>query len=229
MKLKKSPRADLRRYRSWFLLGSLLMVTAIFVALLQVRFFFTPQETSEDDMELIVEDLSLTLPPEDDYVPVHEKIEEPPILEEIRTVETAELPQQSTETGFTEEVKQALDALNDLSPEENPLPPEPVLTVEEVDEIPQYRGGMKAFVQFLTRQLRYPPSALLEKKEGKLMATFIVNEDGRVSDLQIDADAYPAFAKEAQRVLKIMGEWKPGKKHGQPCKTLMAIPIVFKQ
>ena len=36
------------------------------------------------------------------------------------------------------------------------------------------------------------------------------------------------FDREALRVLRLMPKWKPGEDHGQPCRTYICIPVVFK-
>lgn len=218
----------MRRYRRWIFLGSLFVVALLFLAALQLRFRFDVSLPDGEETEEWIEDLALRLPEEEEqYISVNQPPEEPPIIEAVRVVEEAEAPQPEADQHIDEELKQALDALDDLQPEQEEEEPQPILTEKDVDEIPRYKGGLSAFVQFLTRNLHYPNVALQQKKKGKVVATFVVNADGSIADLKIEKHGDPLFEQEALRVLQRMDQWQPGKKNGKPCRTLMGVPIVF--
>lgn len=103
---------------------------------------------------------------------------------------------------------------------------EPVLRV--VEEYPEFPGGMMEFMKWLTKNLQYPAYARQQKIQGTVSASFIINKDGSVADVKILKSVEVSLDREALRVLKMMPAWKPGKDHGQPCRTLVRIPIVFK-
>ena len=100
-------------------------------------------------------------------------------------------------------------------------------TLRIVQELPQYPGGMVEFVKWLTDNLKYPPTALRNKIEGKVMISFIVNTDGSLSELKVEQSVHRLLDNEALRVARLMPNWKPGKDHGKICRTKVAIPIVF--
>ena len=83
-------------------------------------------------------------------------------------------------------------------------------------------------MQWLTQNLKYPPTAQKQKIEGLVVVTFIVNKDGTLSNVKISKSGGLLFDQEAMRVARMMPKWKPGIDKGQPCRTLMAIPIEFK-
>jgi protein TonB len=60
-----------------------------------------------------------------------------------------------------------------------------------------------------------------------VVAQFIVNKDGSLSDLQVVQPLEPACDAEVMRVLKTMPQWKAGMMHAKPCRTMVCIPIVF--
>ena len=83
-------------------------------------------------------------------------------------------------------------------------------------------------MKWLTRNLRYPNSAQQRKVQGRVVAQFIVNTDGSLSDISIVQPVESTLDREAMRVLRLMPKWKAGQQDGTPCRTMVCIPIVFK-
>lgn len=82
-------------------------------------------------------------------------------------------------------------------------------------------------MKWLTAQLHYPDQALKQKLQGKVIISFIVNKDGSLSDLKLVQSAGKLLDDEALRVARLMPNWKPGIDKGKPCRSMIAIPIVF--
>ena len=97
-----------------------------------------------------------------------------------------------------------------------------------VEDLPQFPGGAVEFMKWLTKNLRYPPSAQQRKVQGRVLAQFIVNKDGSISDLELVEKLDPQCDREALRVLRMMPKWKAGIQDAKPCRTRVCIPIVFK-
>lgn len=106
--------------------------------------------------------------------------------------------------------------------EDNPL------NFQVVERLPEFPGGMSAFVQWLTKNLKYPLTAQRAKRQGTVLVSFIVNKDGSIADRKVVKSVSPELDREALRVLRLMPKWKPGEDHGKPCRTYFCIPIVFK-
>ena len=102
------------------------------------------------------------------------------------------------------------------------------LNFRVVEQLPEFPGGMAAFVKWLTDNLRYPALAQRQNIQGRVVVTFIINRDGSTSDLKIAKSVHPMLDREALRVARMMPNWKPGVSNGKPCRTLFAIPIEFK-
>ena len=60
------------------------------------------------------------------------------------------------------------------------------------------------------------------------VVSFIVNTDGSIADAKIASSVDPVLDREAMRVIRMMPRWKPGIQNDQPCRTMFAVPIVFK-
>jgi protein TonB len=83
-------------------------------------------------------------------------------------------------------------------------------------------------MKWLTRNLRYPPMAQRQRIEGKVVVSFIVNKDGSIANVKLEKSADPDLDREALRVIRMMPKWKPGIENNKPCRTMFAIPVVFK-
>ena len=102
------------------------------------------------------------------------------------------------------------------------------LNFHVVEDLPQFPGGAVEFMKWLTKNLRYPPRAVRQKTQGKVVAVFYVEKDGSITDINITRSLSAECDREALRVLHLMPTWKPGIQNDKPCRTKVCIPIVFK-
>lgn len=96
-----------------------------------------------------------------------------------------------------------------------------------VQQLPEFPGGWVEFMKWLTKNLKYPSQAQSQRIQGQVVVTFIVNKDGSVADIRIPHPTTPVLDSEVLRVMRMMPKWKPGVDNDKPCRTMMAIPVVF--
>ena len=230
MEEKKSYKADLEHRRPLVFAIALVAVTALFVGIL-----FIPFKSLSDIGEELFDDYSMDLElkanDQDDMI-------------------SAALPQPEVEKKEADQLNK-VDDTPEMSPEQLEQPPrqaddeeakeeektdeEPPINLnwddEEVlrivEQLPEYPGGMVEFVKWLTATLKYPDDALRRRMQGKVMISFIVEKDGTLTGLKVIKSAGKIFDDEALRVARLMPQWKPGKADGKPCRSMIAIPIVF--
>ena len=136
---------------------------------------------------------------------------------------------------LVQQLQVALNAENIISPDEvnAPLLPvaldesDQVLSFREVEKLPEYPGGMVEFMKWLTRNLKYPADAKRAGVQGKVVVSFVINQDGTTCDHRIVKSHFSSMDREVLRVLKLMPNWKPGEDKGKPCRTMFVIPVVF--
>ncbi len=102
----------------------------------------------------------------------------------------------------------------------------PVFTI--VEQMPQFPGGEKRLVYYLSEYTKYPPRAKANKIEGTVVANFVVSQTGRVMNVRVAKSADPALDDEAVRAVSSMPNWTPGKQNGIPVDVSYSIPIEFK-
>jgi protein TonB len=108
-----------------------------------------------------------------------------------------------------------------------PLVIEPPKVFDTAEVMPQYEGGMKAMVKFLSKQLRYPTSERLMGHEGTVYVRFVINSAGQVVDVEVIKGVSAILDREAVRVVSMMTKWKPGMQHDLPVNVRMVLPIRF--
>lgn len=97
-----------------------------------------------------------------------------------------------------------------------------------VDEMPEFPGGMKALMNYLSTNIKYPESAKQAKTEGRVTVQFVVGSDGACRDFKVLRGVSPDLDAEAVRVLSSMPKWTPGKFEGKPVPVRYTVPINFK-
>ena len=96
-----------------------------------------------------------------------------------------------------------------------------------VEQMPEYPGGMPALFEFLSQNIKYPEDAQKQKVEGRVIATFVVETDGSISNIEVVKHAFPSLDAEAVRVLSAMPNWTPGKQSGKVVRVKYTVPLNF--
>ncbi|RYY36869.1 MAG: energy transducer TonB [Sphingobacteriaceae bacterium] len=100
-------------------------------------------------------------------------------------------------------------------------------TFETMERMPEPVGGQQAWTKFLQRNLRFPSVAQDQGVNGRVFISFIIEKDGKLSDITILRGGEHGFGEEALRVLKKAAAWTPGIQNGRPVRVKYVIPINF--
>lgn len=101
----------------------------------------------------------------------------------------------------------------------------PVFT--SVEQVPEFPGGIEAFGKFLATNIRYPKAARDNNVQGRVIITFVVEEDGSLSNMKVVRGIGSGCDEEAVRVLSISPAWKPGIQNGKKVKVQYSVPVSF--
>ena len=97
-----------------------------------------------------------------------------------------------------------------------------------VEQMPEYPGGQAALFEFISKNVKYPDDAVKKKVEGKVFVTFVVDTDGKITDVSLMRKVFPSLDAEAIRVISAMPNWIPGKQKGQVVRVKYTVPIMFR-
>lgn len=101
----------------------------------------------------------------------------------------------------------------------------------EVDQRPMFLNSADPS-QFLEKwvyqYLKYPEKAVIEGVQGRVMVAFVIEKDGKVSDVRVVKSVSPELDAEAVKVVSASPKWKPGRLAGEKVRTSMTIPVEFR-
>lgn len=222
MELKKNPQVSLKKKTFlFFLIG-------LFIAQLFIFAGFT-YRSSEKEVEITAkklfdEDLEIIENTEQVYTPPP-----PPPPQTIEIVEDDseaddDVVIQDTEFNKDTEIKMPVITAPPIEEKKE------VEIFEVVEQMPEYPGGEEAMMRFITKNFVYPSDAKRFEIEGRVLITFVVNEDGTISNVKpLLPEARRlgyGLEEEAMRVVKMMPNWKPGKQRNKAVKVQYILPIV---
>lgn len=99
----------------------------------------------------------------------------------------------------------------------------------EVDQMPRFKGGLKALNDFIRLHVHYPESAVEENRSGTVHIRFVVDETGKVVNAELLNTLGQDLNLEALRVIGLIPDFEaPGYSKGEPVKTYYQLPINFK-
>lgn len=234
---KKTRRADMEQRRTTgFLMGLTLVLALLYVALEWNSVPARDDVTDVDLDELVHESELVPMSNEETMAelqerPKAEKAEQLRVVDDDVEITQPEEPKDLGAEGdddeaLLKELEEGLDQDKALAP--MGVDPDNPLNFHVVEDLPQFPGGAVAFMKWLTRNLHYPHNARHKKIQGRVVAVFYVEKDGKVTGINIEKPLYPELDREALRVLRMMPDWQPGIQNDKPCRTKVCIPIVFK-
>ena len=97
-----------------------------------------------------------------------------------------------------------------------------------VEQMPEFPGGMEALMQFMSKNMKYPDEATKAGQEGRVIVSFVVEEDGRVTNAKVVKSVAPLLDAEALRVIGLMPRWEPGRQNGEAVRVKYTIPVTFR-
>ena len=97
-----------------------------------------------------------------------------------------------------------------------------------VEEMPSFPGGQSALMQYLGNNIQYPVDAQGNGVQGRVIISFVVENDGGISHVKVAKSANPTLDGEAMRVVGSMPKWIPGKQNGECVRVRYSVPVVFR-
>jgi protein TonB len=97
-----------------------------------------------------------------------------------------------------------------------------------VEQMPSFPGGSQKLKEFIEENLRYPKELEETCVQGRVIVRFIVERNGKLSNVKVVKSVHPALDKEALRIVKLMPRWIPGRQNGITVRVKFYIPIIFR-
>ena len=96
-----------------------------------------------------------------------------------------------------------------------------------VEKMPQFPGGEKEVIRFLSKTMVYPVEAQQKGEHGKVIVQFVISKTGKVESAKVLRGVSKDLDAEALRVIGLLPEWIPGEQNGEKVAVYRIIPILF--
>jgi len=87
--------------------------------------------------------------------------------------------------------------------------------------------GEKGFSRWIAQQLRYPEAAIEQELRGRVLCSFVITAEGKVTEVKVLSGVHPLLDKEAVRVISSSPQWIPAMQRGQAVAVVYQVPVVF--
>lgn len=222
MEVKKSPKADLEKRRGiYFQIGLVVVLGLVYMAFewpsypkidTDLKQLASEEQFEEEIENTFREEKPPPPPPPPEEPQVLEIVENDVEIEDDLIIEDSE----SDENDVVE--------IQEVTVEEEEEEPLPFFILEDKPEFP---GGEEALQKWIAQNTKYPEIAKDMGISGKVFVGFVIDKQGKVTNVKILRGVDPYLDAEALRVVKSMPDWKPGKQRGKPVPVSYQIPIKF--
>lgn len=96
---------------------------------------------------------------------------------------------------------------------------------QSVEIPPNPPGGMKAFMDWVSKNYQYPQAAMEAGVNGQVQISFVVERDGSLTDLRVVRDLKYGTGEAALKMLQKAPKWDPGIQNGRPVRVAYTLPI----
>jgi len=220
---KKSPKADLERRKMLFTEIGLVIALAVVLLAFEWKSY---EKTEMALMNLTVDDT----PEEMVEITQQEKPPPPPKPPQqttiIEIVEDDEEIEDDIEIDVEADQETEVEEYIPMEEDDDEAEEAQIFTV--VESMPTFQGGDGARIKYLNSNIKYPTIARESGIQGRVFVTFVVETDGRVTDVKILRGIGGGCDEEAVRVIKNMPKWVPGKQRGKSVRVQFNMPILFK-
>jgi len=104
--------------------------------------------------------------------------------------------------------------------------PEP--PVDYADKMPAFPGGEEAMLRFINEHVKYPAADRRMGIEGRVYVQFVVEKDGRLTNVQVVKGPSQNMKEEALRVVHLLPDFSPGRLNGKLVRVKYTLPFNFR-
>ena len=98
----------------------------------------------------------------------------------------------------------------------------------DYEQAPHFRGGNVALQKYLNDNIKYPPQALKDSVQGRVVVKMLIDSLGYVTEVQVFRSVREDLDQEAVRVCKSLPRFSPGRQYGKCVNEWLYLPVTFK-
>ena len=226
MEIKKTPKADLENKKSLFLMVGLVIALGITGIALSMSSKPVADEYKPPKKETTeVEQIDNSRQDMQEQQPEVEKAKVQVITDVLNIVSNDQ--KIDTNVAFIEDPDDFGDFEIVIEEKEEVIEEEEIFV--NAEEMPTFQGGdLSKFRNWVQSNVRYPQIALENGIQGNVVIKFVVEKDGKLSNIQVLQSPDKTLSDAAVAVLQRSPKWKPGKQRNKPVRVTYTLPISFR-
>lgn len=95
------------------------------------------------------------------------------------------------------------------------------------DDTERNQCNSKLLTQFIRENIRYPKKARAYEVQGKVVIRFVVNKDGKISDIEPIHSLCGPIEEVCIELVRNLPPWEPGRQQGAPVRVQFDLPFTF--
>jgi TonB family protein len=102
-----------------------------------------------------------------------------------------------------------------------------IYSLAQIETQPIPKKGLKDFTTHIQKTLKYSEEAVKNKVDGRIFIEFVIEKDGKISDIKLLKGLGYGLDEEAIRVISNYGNWIPGQQRGKKVRVRYSLPIMI--
>jgi protein TonB len=228
MEIKKSPKADLERKKTLLTEIGLVIALLLILVAFEWKTYNKTITLITQGNQVITEEEMVPITQPDLPPPPEVPVVKPKVISDVIQVVNDNVKVENPIIVATSEDSQVqvMDYTATAEEEEEVVEDIPFAIVEEK---PKFMGGDETeFTRWVFQNISYPDVAKENRIQGRVMVSFKVTAEGKVTDVKVLRGVDPSLDKEAVRVISMSPQWTPGKQRNKTVPVRFTFPVVFK-
>ena len=227
MEIKKSPKADLENKKMLFLEIGLVIALAVAGTAFAISSKPEPEPYTPPKQDVREQEFEMDRTVQEQQQQPEQQKAKTQVLADVLTIVSNDTKIDTPDLLFSDDAS----AFDDFEFEveevvENIVEEEIFVTAEEM---PTFQGGdLSKFRNWVQSNVKYPQLALENGIQGNVVIKFVVEKDGKLSNIQVLQTPDKTLADAAVQVLQKSPKWKPGKQRNKPVRVTYTLPVSFK-
>lgn len=228
MEIKKSPKADLENKKMLFLEIGLVIALAVCGAALAFNTKPEPEPYTPPKQDVREQEFEMdrTVQEQEQQQPEQQKAKTQ-VLADVLTIVSNDTKIETPDLLFSDDASAFDDFEFEVEEVVETIVEEEIFVTAE--EMPTFQGGdLSKFRNWVQNNVKYPQIALENGIQGNVVIKFVVEKDGKLSNIQVLQSPDKTLSDAAVQVLQKSPKWKPGKQRNKPVRVTYTLPVSFK-
>mgnify|MGYP003513675945 FL=1 len=228
MEIKKSPKADLENKKMLFLEIGLVIALAVTGAAFAISTKPEPEPYTPPKQDVREQEFEMdrTVQQQEQQQPEQQKAKTQ-VLADVLTIVSNDTKIETPDLLFSDDASAFEDFEFEVEEVVEQIVEEEIFVTAE--EMPTFQGGdLSKFRNWVQSNVKYPQIALENGIQGNVVIKFVVEKDGKLSNIQVLQSPDKTLSDAAVQVLQKSPKWKPGKQRNKPVRVTYTLPVAFK-